>query len=364
MVTNLKRTVEGGNGNISKENGNVSDEGSTISIEDTSCSDESFDDEEIIFNSNISVEDLDKRFLEKCQLYQMSLLTGEKYEDMEKVSKKKKKEVLQEKSNRFDTSLLNQQYNEKRLANIRNRSSDLLSDKSALDLFTSPSDKEILLASKKSNNNQFLSYLDKAQSYLEKMTIHSTTNELFNEESNRREASERKNDEIKSYYVFNEENTRKEKVEKRKKPRIMSYINKNHVYSTIRIRLNHLKESGKLSKEFSCPSFLTWYNGYKVHVNALVSYPKGEVQFSVRVYNTKMDKKLSWPFKQKFRIKLSSKMESKKHVQWYLPSLYDDWEKVINKPFKKVLYLTEYIGPFDIKEFIALDDIFLDVYLL
>jgi len=209
------KSREGGNGNISKENGNVSDEGSTISIEDTSCSDESFDDEEIIFNSNISVEDLDKRFLEKCQLYQMSLLTGEKYEDMEKVSKKKKKEVLQEKSNRFDTSLLNQQYNEKRLANIINRSSDLLSDKSALDLFTSPSDKEILLASKKSNNNQFLSYLDKAQSYLEKMTIHSTTNELFNEESNRREASERKNDEIKSYYVFNEENTRKEKGEKR-----------------------------------------------------------------------------------------------------------------------------------------------------
>jgi len=54
-------------------------------------------------------------------------------------------------------------------------------------------------------------------------------------------------------------------------------------------------------------------------------------------------------------------MESTKQVEWYLPSLHGNWEKTIKKPVDNKQVYTEFIGPFDIKEFIDLDELFLDV---
>jgi len=141
------------------------------------------------------------------------------------------------------------------------------------------------------------------------------------------------------------------------------YIDKYRICGTLRLRIQQQKESGELSKHYECSTFFAGYKGYRVQVHTLVRCPKAEVHFYVGVRNGKHDNKLSWPFKQKFCVKLSSKMESTKQVEWYLPPVDRHWEKVINKPEKKERVFTEAIGPFDIKEFMELEDVFLDVYL-
>jgi len=320
----------------------------------------------------------------------MSLSTGDKYEEMNKVFKKTKKEKTH-----FDTSLLNQQYDGSHSANIRNKSTDLLSNKSAIEVLPLNSNNVSTLDNNKFND-QFESYLDKAQLYLQQMTIaytnpsnesplykwndvdnHNDTSSNENDKSsNNNDMSSNSNDmssddEVNSFDSKQNSNhgisslsldVNDTRIIVEKNSRSTARIDKNLVYATMRIRRNKLNH-GQIYNCFTQP-FVTGFNGYRVQVHSLVNYHKADVQFYVRVYKGNHDNYVSWPFKQKFCIKLSSKMGSTKQVEWYLPSLDGDWEVNVSQPLKKEdQVFTETVGPFDIKEFIKFDDIYLDVFL-
>jgi len=203
---------------------------------------------------------------------------------------------------------------------------------------SSASDSVTSLASNESNNDQFESYLDQAQLYLQQMTISSSSVSL-------------------------NEGSSKQTEEQSKRLALAPLVNtvKDKSICTLTLRLGIQKESGNNEKEYNSSAFLTGKRGYKVQVNAIVRLSQVDVYFLVRVYKGKHDSNLSWPFKQKFCIKLSSKMESTKQVEWYLPSLHGNWKKTIKKPVDNKQVYTEFIGPFDIKEFIDLDELFLEV---
>jgi len=81
------------------------------------------------------------------------------------------------------------------------------------------------------------------------------------------------------------------------------------------------------------------------------------------VFKGTNDSELSWPFNQRFHIKLSSKTKSKKQVEWYIPPL-DCKYSTVNRPLQDEQQVTEMFGGFDMEELVELDEIFLDVYLV
>jgi len=130
---------------------------------------------------------------------------------------------------------------------------------------------------------------------------------------------------------------------------------------TLSLHLSVQKESGNNEKEYKSAAFLTGSQGYKVQINAIVRLSQVDVFFLVKVLKGKNDSNESWPFNQRFCVKLSSKMASTKQVEWYLPSLEGNWKTKIMKPVDNKQVYTEFIGPFDIKEFIDLDELYLEV---
>jgi len=269
---------------------------------------------------------------------------------------------------------------------------------------SSASDSITILTSQESDNNQFDSYLDKTQLYVQQMTISSSnvslheadkslanlqsdegsissSNVLLDEESNKKVGVEIKNNnkEIIQYdrdFLLEYQTAPICTSKPAGLPNIDIVLKQAHaptkalipgqmlpfgIIGTLSLHLSVQKESGNNEKEYVTQPFLAGFQGYKVQVNAIVRLSQVDVYFLVRLLKGKNDGNQSWPFNQRFCVKLSSKMESTKQVEWYLPSLEGDWKKQVMKPVDNKEVYTEFIGPFDIKEFIDLDELYLEV---
>jgi len=123
-------------------------------------------------------------------------------------------------------------------------------------------------------------------------------------------------------------------------------IDKNRVYASLKLRLSKQRKSGKNQKEYTSSSFIAVIQGYKVQLTAMVNLPTSAVHFFVRVFKGTNDSELSWPFNQRFHIKLSIKTESKKQVEWYIPPL-DCKYSTVNRPLQDEQQVTDMFGGFD-----------------
>lgn len=116
---------------------------------------------------------------------------------------------------------------------------------------------------------------------------------------------------------------------------------------------------------FHSGTFYAGKPGYRVQLRAQIDRLHGDIYFSVRVFQGLFDDYMSWPFKQKFCIKLSSKMKIKDREDWILPSKEGDWKRKLGKESrKKKVNLTEAIGPFNITKFLDSKKLVFDISLV
>jgi len=283
------------------------------------------------------------------------------------------------------------------------------------DISLSCSSSEMSLDNNDSNNDQFLSYLDKAQLYLKQMTsgiMNNPLNEgdskqedlLLYEEGSKseeeKEIEDEKEDDLSKVVspletstqskeavkqeervecplcnqIFNQSDindhafvcqgpvltrNRKQKLSVRTTPS----IDKDKLSVGLRLRLKLQRESGKKQKHHCSTVFFTGIPGYKVQLVAMPNLSKSVVYFFVRVFEGEHDSELSWPFNQRFCIKLASKTKSTNQVEWYIPPLHRKWKNKIDRQFQSEK-VTETFGGYDMKELTDLDEVFLDVYLV
>lgn len=98
--------------------------------------------------------------------------------------------------------------------------------------------------------------------------------------------------------------------------------------------------------------FLTGNPGYRAQLRAQIDRLHGDIYFSIRLIKGVFDNQLTWPFPVKFVIRVTSNSDPNPEYSWTIPK-GETWTTTMIKPTKKKEKIfSEWIGPFDITNFL------------